>query len=241
MVESKLGTVERILALGQGFLVGAFALNLMAVPQRILFGIDLLSIKGMIVPTLFGGIAGLLISMQFLKRRKDEEELHQLNVELDRRVRDRTSELNRANENLKAEISERKRAEIAMRRTMICQKAILDNIPDMAWLKDKEGRFVEVNEPFAKACSIEAADLLGKTDFDFWPEELAQRYREDDEQVMRSGARKKIEETLVHHQGDMVWIETIKSPIYNDDGEVIGTTGIARDITARKQIQSDDT
>jgi PAS domain S-box-containing protein len=115
----------------------------------------------------------------------------------------------------------------------------LDNIPDMAWLKDKDGNFLAVNEPFAKACGISNEELLGKTDFDFWPQELAQRYRDDDEQVMRTRKRKSIEETLVHREGQNVWIETIKSPICDENGQVIGTTGIARDITERKRMAED--
>jgi PAS domain S-box-containing protein len=107
----------------------------------------------------------------------------------------------------------------------------------MAWLKDKEGKFLAVNEPFAEACGIARDDLLGKTDFDFWPRELAQRYIDDDAQVMKTGKRCVREETLVHKADRDVWIETIKSPIYDGDGQVIGTTGISRDITERRKME----
>ena len=157
-----------------------------------------------------------------------------LNNDLEQKVRQRTSQLKAANDDLKYEISEKKLAERGLQQTLIRQNAILDNIPDMAWLKDNEGKFLAVNGPFARARGIAREELLGKTDFDFWPKELAQRYRDDDEQVMKTGKRKSIEETLVHTEGRDVWIETIKSPIYDENGEVMGTTGIARDITERK-------
>jgi PAS domain S-box-containing protein len=185
---------------------------------------------------LLGVVAGLLVGFLVLTRSRAEEGLRVLNNELEQKVRQRTSELKTANEDLKYEINEKKRAETMLQQTLMKQNAILDNIPDMAWLKDKDGKFLAVNGPFARACGIPREELLGKTDFDFWPQELAQRYKDDDEQVMKTRKRKSIEETLVHTEGRDVWIETIKSPIYDENGEVIGTTGIARDITERKQM-----
>jgi PAS domain S-box-containing protein len=66
---------------------------------------------------------------------------------------------------------------------------------------------------------------------------VAEKYRLDDEQVMKTGTHKSIEETLVHAEDKKIWIETIKSPIYDDEGNVIGTTGISRDITQRKILE----
>jgi len=144
-------------------------------------------------------------------------------------------ELRRRIAELEAAQYEARQKEQVLQDALTIQKAILDNIPDMAWLKDRKGRFVAVNARFAEARGLTPERLLGKTDFDFWPPELAQRYVNDDLAVMKSGRRKVIEEPLVHVQGEPVWIETIKSPIYNSDGKVIGTTGISRDITERKR------
>jgi len=134
-------------------------------------------------------------------------------------------------------IIKRKQAEESLREHDRQQKAILNNIPDIAWLKDKESRFITVNEPFGKACGMTPGDLVGKTDLDIWPKDLAERYRADDREVMETGRRKLLEEPLVDKDGNKIWIETIKTPIYNGKGEVIGTTGIARDITERKQAE----
>ena len=132
------------------------------------------------------------------------------------------------------DITERKRAEEALRESQRQQKAILDNIPDIAWLKDRENRFIAVNEPFGKSCGFKPEDLVGKTDFDIWPRDLAERYRADDKEVMESGKRKQVEEPLTDSEGKSLWIETIKTPIYDERGNFTGTAGIARYITERK-------
>ncbi|VVB88105.1 Methyl sulfide methyltransferase-associated sensor [uncultured archaeon] len=135
------------------------------------------------------------------------------------------------------DITERKHVEEALQKSNRQQNAILNNIPDIAWLKDKESRFIAVNEPFAKACGVSAEELVGKTDLDIWPQQLAEIYRVDDGEVMATGKRKQVEEPLVNTKGERRWIETIKTPIYNNSCEVIGTTGIARDITERKRME----
>lgn len=114
------------------------------------------------------------------------------------------------------------------------QAALLNSIPDIAWLKDTESRFIAVNEPFGRACGLSPEELVGKTDNDIWPKELADRYRADDRDVMESRRMKRVEEPLADRDGNRVWIETIKVPILGDREEIIGTVGIARDITDRK-------
>lgn len=135
------------------------------------------------------------------------------------------------------DITMHRRAEAAAEEVRRQQEAILSNISDIAWLKDRDSRFIVVNEPFGKACGVPLQDLVGKTDLDIWPPDLACRYREDDQEVMQTGKRKRVEEPLADKEGRIVWIETIKTPIFNERGEVIGTTGIARDITRRRQME----
>jgi PAS domain S-box-containing protein len=234
--EGVLKGAQASMILLQGAVMGVLGFNLLVILNAKVYELDPLHWKGLVAHSLLGAVAGLVVGFLVLKRIRAEEGLRVLNNELEQKVRQRTSELKAANDDLKYEIGEKKRAERKLHRTLIRQNAILDNIPDMAWLKDKEGKFLAVNGPFARACGISRDELLGKTDLDFWPRDLAQRYREDDEQVMKTRKRKNIEETLVHTEGRDVWIETIKSPIFDENGEVMGTTGIARDITERKQM-----
>ncbi len=137
------------------------------------------------------------------------------------------------------DISRRKQAEQAVHNIQIQQRAILDNIPDIAWLKDRESKFIAVNEAFGKACGLSPESLVGLTDLDIWPVELAEMYRDDDRKVMECGRRKQVEEPLVDKEGRKIWIETIKTPIHNAYGEIIGTAGIARDITLRKHAEEE--
>jgi PAS domain S-box-containing protein len=114
---------------------------------------------------------------------------------------------------------------------------ILDNIYDMVWLKDKDSRYVMVNEAFENICGIKANGLIGKTDFDIWPKNLARKYRADDKKIMLTKKRSFIEEELVNSHGKLFIVETIKSPFYDDKGAVIGTVGIAHNITKRKNAE----
>lgn len=135
------------------------------------------------------------------------------------------------------DITARKQAEIALQEKQQQLTSLLNNIPHIAWLKDRESRFLAVNEPFAQSCGYAAADLVGLTDRDIWPPELAEAYRRDDREVMDCGRQKRVEEPLQTASGEVQWIETIKTPILNMQGESIGTAGIAMDITQRKRAE----
>lgn len=136
-------------------------------------------------------------------------------------------------------ITKSKMAEKSVLEIQLQQKAILDNIPDIAWLKDKEGRFVAVNEAFSRACGLKPEDIVGLTDFDIWPGDLAENYRENEQRVIEYGSRKQVEEPLVVNNGTEIWVETIKTPIYGNSGEIVGTAGISRDISDRKRNEDE--
>jgi len=115
-------------------------------------------------------------------------------------------------------------------------QALLDNIPHMAWMKNTLGAFLAVNEGFARACGQERVDILGKTDLDIWPLEHAERYMADDLRVMASGEKFFVEEPI-KEGADIKWFETFKTPIRDSKGVIIGTVGLARDITDRKRAE----
>ena len=111
-------------------------------------------------------------------------------------------------------------------------------MPFMAWYKDKEGRFLYVNQLFAEGCGKSKAQIIGHTDFDVWPEALAAAYRADDLLVMSTGKEKLIEESIDDKRGGK-WFETYKAPIYDDEGNLVGTIGTAKDITLWKIYQNE--
>ena len=135
------------------------------------------------------------------------------------------------------DITERKRAEERVREVMRQQQAILDNIPNNAWLKDREGRYVAVNEPFCRLFGMAPKDLVGKSDHDIYPPELAEKYEKDLKEVITSGTRKHIEEAIVDQEGKTRYVEKIETPFSDDAGAIIGIIGITHDITSRKEIE----
>ncbi len=137
------------------------------------------------------------------------------------------------------DISVLKRTEDKLRASERLLTAMLNSIPDIAWLKDRDGRFIMVNEPFSMASGKRPELLIGKTDFDAWPRWLAERYVADDQAVMLSRETKRVEEPLAVKHGPERWIETIKTCIVNERDEVVGTAGISRDITDRKRMEEE--
>ena len=118
--------------------------------------------------------------------------------------------------------------------------AILDNIPDLAWVKDADGRYVGVNRALVAAKGFsEPGQLIGLSDLDVQPLELARKYLADDAEVMATSGSRRIEEDHTNADGTNTLVETIKTALHDADGRVVGTVGIARDITARRQGEAD--
>ena len=133
-----------------------------------------------------------------------------------------------------SDITERKLAGEKLRLRESFLSAITENQPGLLWLKDTEGRFLMVNKAFATACGRgDPEHVHGLTDLDIWPKELADKYRHDDQRVLSTGNASMVEE-MIFIGNSHVWYETFKTPVRDDTGRVIGTTGFARDITGRK-------
>jgi diguanylate cyclase (GGDEF)-like protein/PAS domain S-box-containing protein len=115
---------------------------------------------------------------------------------------------------------------------------MLDNTPNIAWLKDRNGRYVAVNEPFAQAFSLAPKELAGKNDYDIYPPELAVKYAKDSRAVMTTCTRTYFEDTIVDREGKTQHVERIETPIFNDAGVVIGIIGIVHDITSHKEVEA---
>ena len=135
-----------------------------------------------------------------------------------------------------SDLTEQKQLEEVLTKTRSQQQALLDNIPFLAWLKDRNGRYISVNTPFASHYNLKIEDIIGKMDIDVLPEPEALRSSEADKQVIQSGKRVHFEVDANTDNGT-VWKEIYKSPIFNEKGNVIGLTGISREITDRKLLE----
>ena len=117
------------------------------------------------------------------------------------------------------------------------QKAILNHIPDQAWLKDRDSRYILVNEAFIAATGRSEGEILGHNPMEIWPEELGQHFMATDRAVVKKRERLRYEEKRPGPSGELRWYDTIKTPLINLEGDVTGTVGISRDITDRKAME----
>ena len=116
--------------------------------------------------------------------------------------------------------------------------ALMNNISDSIYFKDKENRFVMVNRAKAEHSGVTCKEMIGKTDFDFFPLEIAKQSFADDNLVMESGKSiiDRVEE-IIHLNKIKHWVSVTKVPWYDEEGKIIGTIGITRDITERKKAE----
>ncbi len=134
-------------------------------------------------------------------------------------------------------IIERLRAQQALRESDDLQRAILDNIPDPAWVKDAAGRFLRVNQAWLDHFDRTRDEVIGKTMADFVPSEVAKVQAERDAAAMAAGKPVTMEEEVPNSLGRNEWFDTSKVPFYTADGIVQGTIGIARNITERRRVE----
>jgi len=158
---------------------------------------------------------------------------------LEERVRERTTDLARLNETLQAEVTERKRAEEVLAQQQDLLQSLMDKIPDHIYFKDVNSRFIRVNRAMAEWTGMkQPAAMIGQTDFHIFSTEHAQQAYDDEQAVMRAGeplVGKEEKETWP--DGRVTWASTTKMPLRDKDGRIIGTFGVSRDVTARKQAE----
>ncbi|MFO7369666.1 MAG: ATP-binding protein [Bacteroidales bacterium] len=115
-------------------------------------------------------------------------------------------------------------------------QTILDNIPYLVWLKDPEGNYIHINKAFADSYNLKPEDIIGKSDFDFCPHDKAHEFKNSDEQVIHSRKRQFVEQYERLDSG-VTNFETFKTPVFNDQGEVVGIAGISREIADNSQME----
>ena len=131
------------------------------------------------------------------------------------------------------DLTDSKAAVRALELARVQQMALLNNLPDLVFLKDRDSRFVAVNEPLARVFGTSAHEMIGKTDFDYFPREAAERYAADDRLALSRGDRVITEELVRGPNGTDSWIETMTSSYRDSTGELAGIVGITRDVTVR--------
>jgi PAS domain S-box-containing protein len=138
------------------------------------------------------------------------------------------------------DVTARKLAEEELAYERYLLHSLMDTIPDNIYFKDRESRFIRINKAMRlkkEFAFSDPAETLGKTDFDFFTEEHARQAYEDEREIMRTGQPLiDTEEKETWRDGQVTWVSTTKMPLRDAQGHIIGTFGISRDITERKQV-----
>lgn len=135
-------------------------------------------------------------------------------------------------------ITERKRAELALRESEERLRAILDNTTSVVFLKDVEGRYLLVNSEYEKRQGLSREQVIGKTDYDLYPKALADSLRANDQIVLRTGRPMEFEE-VVPSEGEEHTFIAVKFVLRNAAGEPYAVAGIATDITERLHLEQE--
>ena len=127
-----------------------------------------------------------------------------------------------------------------LRRDQRYLRALLENLPDNIYFKDLQSRFLRVNHGFsAKFGATDPEVIIGKSDFDYFTDEHARAAYDAEQEIIRTGKPVlNLEEKETWPDGRITWGSTTKLPFYNEYGQIIGTFGVTRDITAKKHTEA---
>jgi len=176
---------------------------------------------------------------EIARRAQAEEEIRTLNAELEQRVVERTAQLEAANRELRAEIAERQRAERALKDSEALYHSLVESLPLNIFRKDVDGRFTVLNQRHCQTLGRPLEAVIGKTDFEIYPRELAEKYRRDDQRVIESG---EVFEDIEENQtpdGERRYVHVVKAPVYDFKGEAMGIQGAFWDVTARQRLEEE--
>jgi PAS domain S-box len=135
------------------------------------------------------------------------------------------------------EITDYKKAVNSLLEKTTLLEGLLESLPDMVFFKDLDGVYLGCNPIFSEYIGLSVDGIVGKNDFDLLDEETAEFFREKDRFVVQSDSSSKNEEWVDYPDGRKVLLETFKAPLKTPDGKLIGSLGVSRDITARKNAE----
>jgi PAS domain S-box-containing protein len=138
------------------------------------------------------------------------------------------------------DITDRRQAEESLQKERILLRMVIDNLPDVVYVKDTELRKVLVNKADLSLIGKPEIEVLGKTDRELYPADIATRFSADDQAVLKKG--KPIlnrEELVMTNDGQKIWLLTSKLPLHDQEGKITGLVGIGHDITERKRAEEE--
>ena len=186
-----------------------------------------------------GEVIGVLsVGTDISKRKHAEELLQKAYTNLEIKVQERTKELKTSNESLKKEIDKHKRAEDALINSRNFLDKIINSIADPVFVKDKQHRWILLNDAYCNLSGYSREKLLGKSDYDFLPLHEADVFWEKDEEVFKTGVENVNEEEFTDSEGN-IHILVTKKTLYQDISGEQYIVAVIRDITEHKKIEND--
>jgi PAS domain S-box-containing protein len=146
------------------------------------------------------------------------------------------AELEARQQLLEREIAQRTQTEELLRTSRHKYRTLVDHLPQRVFVKDKNLVYVSCNNNYARDLGVAPAEVVSKTDYDFYPSELAEKYRADDRRILGSGNTEDIEETYLAG-GREALVHTVKTPVRDVNGKINGVLGIFWDVTEQKRAQ----
>jgi PAS domain S-box-containing protein len=179
----------------------------------------------------------LMVCIGYTVRRlnKANAQLHDANNRLECQTRD----LSGNNDQLKKEVAERRRTESALRASEDFYYSLVETVPHNIFRKDTAGKYTFVNRAFCATLGKPAAEIIGKTDQNFLPADLASRFRREEEQLLAARKQNVTEQSYPTAAGGRICMQMIRTPLFDASGQPVGIQGVLLDLSERKRAESE--
>lgn len=185
-----------------------------------------------------------LLSAYIRTRQQHVELLRENQTRLEAEVLSHTQALRKANDWLLNEVVQRQQTQEQLQASQHALRAreqhlrsLLDNIPDPIWFKNLEGVYISCNKSFATMLNLPEENIIGKTEDQLVAPELAELFRQNDQQALKSRDVHRYEQVIHVSEQEHYLLDTLKVAVRDESGDAVGILGIGRDISAQKEIE----
>jgi PAS domain S-box-containing protein len=182
----------------------------------------------MALATMFGGAFSLTALWGFRRQRQFHQAVEAHNNELHKLVAD-----------LESEVQKRSKTQAAAQELHDRLDTLIEALPDTIYFKDLQGRNLVVNKAYEKMIGLGKREILGKSDEELLPPDLAEKCRESDVMVLRQKEAMQFEEVHQNPDGRLHYWDTYKAPLFDDNDHIAGLVGVSRDVTAHKVAEKE--
>jgi PAS domain S-box-containing protein len=181
-------------------------------------------------------ISGVKISAQTTELLEQSQQQSEEMRAQEEEMRQNMEEMQATHEELNKRNEEMKRVQETLKEERALLIALLESSEDYIYFKDKNSKFLRVSKSLLKLLNLKGQhEVVGRSDFDFADEEIARPKYDAEQEIIRTGKVLKIEEKDIGQDGSERWVSTVKMPLRDETGIIIGTFGVSRDITEVKQ------